>query len=71
MTAAVPTPPCPRCRSRLRRTRDHYGAYLACFMCGYHYDLTSAAAIDLAAGPDGVPLQQPRLPQGHRPAFLR
>ncbi len=70
MTAAASSPSCPRCRSRLSRTRDRYGAYLACFMCGYHYDLTSAAAIDLEAGRDGVPLQ-PRLPQGNRPNFLR
>jgi hypothetical protein len=70
MTAAASYPSCPRCRSRLRRTSDQYGAYLACLLCGYHYNLTSAAAIDVAAGRDGVPLQ-PRLPQANRPNFLR
>ena len=70
MTAASAYPPCPRCRSRLSRAGDQYGAYLACSMCGYHRDLTSPATIDLEGGRNGPPIA-PRLPQGDRPAFLR
>ena len=36
---------CPRCSGRLSATRDHHGAYLSCFTCGYTYEKLLGSAL--------------------------
>jgi hypothetical protein len=57
MTPPAPRPTCPRCRGRLHLTRDRFGRYLSCLMCGYVHEIDDAGPLTDAKAPADTTLR--------------
>ena len=54
-TTAPRTARCPRCTGRLTAERDHHGAYLSCFVCGFTHEVLQGGAV-ADPGEEGTPI---------------